>query len=605
MTDTGEDTRGGERIAKLLARAGVASRREIERMIAEGRIAKHGVAIDTPATVLRTLAGVTVDGQPVAAPEATRLFLFNKPTGLLVTEHDPMGRPTIYDKLPDDLPRVVPVGRLDINTEGLLLLTTDGEFKRELELPSTGVERNYRARAYGDITQAQLEDLSEGVEIEGVRYASIDANIERRTGANVWIEMTLTEGKNREVRNVLEYLGLQVSRLIRTRYGPFILGDMPPGAIGEVKQHDLVAFRKTLKGRGRNDAMELVSAEPGKVARGAPRDGFRAPPSTDRAAGTRTAPATDAAQARPGFRTAATTDRAARARRPEADRAERTRRDGDGAPWGERAGSRPARGQALARDGAAQPTGGRSGFRSATSERETRPARDGAAPSAGGRSGFRAGRGLRGDDDAGGTTGGRTGFRPATGRTNPTAGDRTSRPRRADGDRPERPVRDRGDGHPQRGAAAERPRTGLGAAGDRNARPRHADGDRPERPVRDRGEGRPQRGAVAERPRTGFGAGSAGDRSARPRRTTPSASRPDRAGADRGASSGGWTPDATPAATPVREDNRSGRRPAPARGGSFGGDRSGPRPTGGGRRPDGGRPPRPGGGRKPGPGGRR
>jgi len=237
----------GQRIAKLLARAGIASRREIERMIAEGRIAKDGVALDTPATILTSLHGITVDGKPVKAPAPARLFLYHKPSGLLTTERDPKGRPTIYDKLPGDLPRVMPVGRLDLNTEGLLLLTTDGEFKRQLELPSTGVTRSYRARAYGNVTQAQLEDLIDGIEIEGVRYGSIDANLERRTGANVWIELKLTEGKNREVRRVLEHLGLKVSRLIRTAYGPFALGDLPPGAVDEVRQHDIVAFRKTLR----------------------------------------------------------------------------------------------------------------------------------------------------------------------------------------------------------------------------------------------------------------------------------------------------------------------------------------------------------------------
>jgi len=242
--------RPGDRIAKLLARAGIASRREVERMIADGRIALDGVAVDTPATVLRSLHGVTVDGRPVAQPAPARLFLHHKPAGLLVTERDPAGRPTIYDRLPADLPRVVPVGRLDLATEGLLLLTTDGGLKRELELPATGVERAYRARAYGDVTQAQLEELIEGVEIDGIRYGPIDANLERRTGANVWIELILTEGKNREVRRVLEHLGLQVGRLIRTRYGPFILGDLPPGGVGEVRQADLVAFRRTLGGKG-------------------------------------------------------------------------------------------------------------------------------------------------------------------------------------------------------------------------------------------------------------------------------------------------------------------------------------------------------------------
>jgi 23S rRNA pseudouridine2605 synthase len=231
----------------LLARAGVASRREIERMIAEGRIALNGKALDTPATILTSLHGITVDGQPVREAEPTRLYRFNKPSGLLTTERDPKGRPTIYDRLPKTLPRVMPVGRLDLNTEGLLLLTTDGEFKRQLELPRTGVTRTYRARTYGQVSQAQLEDLIEGVEIDGVRYGSIDANLERRTGANVWVELKLAEGKNREVRRVLEHLGLQVSRLIRTAYGPFELGDLPAGAVDEVRRHDMVVFRNTLK----------------------------------------------------------------------------------------------------------------------------------------------------------------------------------------------------------------------------------------------------------------------------------------------------------------------------------------------------------------------
>ena len=237
-----------QRIAKLLARAGVASRREIERMIAEGRIALDGVAVETPATLLSSLHGVTVDGVAVAAPAPARLFLFHKPTGCLTTERDPQGRATIYDRLPAGLPRLMPIGRLDMTTEGLLLLTTDGEFKREMELPATGVPRTYRARAFGDISQAQLEDLFDGIEIEGVRYGRIEANLERRTGRNQWIEMTLTEGKNREVRRVLEHLGLKVSRLIRTAYGPFQLADMPVGHVEEVRQHDLIVFRKSLKG---------------------------------------------------------------------------------------------------------------------------------------------------------------------------------------------------------------------------------------------------------------------------------------------------------------------------------------------------------------------
>ncbi|HZF96546.1 MAG TPA: pseudouridine synthase [Allosphingosinicella sp.] len=237
-----------QRIAKLLARAGIASRREIERMIEDGRIAIAGKTVETPATILTTLQGVTVDGKPVAAAEPTRLFRFHKPAGFLTAERDPGGRPTIYDRLPKGLPRVMPVGRLDMNTEGLLLLTTDGGFKRQLELPATGVERTYRARTFGEITQETLETLIHGIEIEGIRYGPIDANLERRTGRNQWIEMKLREGKNREVRRVLEHLGLQVSRLIRTAYGPFYLGDLPVGAVDEVRQNELATFRKGMKG---------------------------------------------------------------------------------------------------------------------------------------------------------------------------------------------------------------------------------------------------------------------------------------------------------------------------------------------------------------------
>ena len=213
-------------------------------MIADGRIAIDGKPVEKPATLLASLHGVTVDGRPVQAPAPARLFRFHKPVGFLTTERDPAGRPTIYDRLPKDLPRLMPVGRLDLNTEGLLLLTTDGELKRQLELPSSSIERVYRARVFGEVSQDRLEALIEGVEIEGIRYGAIDANLERRTGRNAWVEMKLTEGKNREVRRVLEHLGLKVSRLIRIAYGPFILGDLPAGAVDEVRQHDLIQFRK-------------------------------------------------------------------------------------------------------------------------------------------------------------------------------------------------------------------------------------------------------------------------------------------------------------------------------------------------------------------------
>ncbi len=245
----------GDRIAKLLARAGVASRREVERMIADGRIAIDGKPVETPATFLTSLRGVSVDGKPVAKPEPTRLFAFHKPSGLITAERDPAGRATIYNALrnalPKDTPRLMPIGRLDLNTEGLLLLTNDGAFKREMELPASGVPRTYRARTFGDVTQEQLEGLIDGITIDGVHYGSIDANLERRTGKNQWIEVTITEGKNREVRKVLEHLGLKVSRLIRTAYGPFMLADLPRGRAAEIKKHDIGKFRSSLKRSGK------------------------------------------------------------------------------------------------------------------------------------------------------------------------------------------------------------------------------------------------------------------------------------------------------------------------------------------------------------------
>ncbi len=262
--------RTGERIAKLLARAGIASRREVERMIADGRVKLHGEVLTTPATVLPNLKGVTVDDKPVKAPEPPRLFVFHKPAGLITAERDPAGRPTIYTALRNALPtgtgRVMPVGRLDYNTEGLLLLTNDGELKRAMELPATGLPRTYRARTFGSITQAQLEELIEGITIDGIRYGRIDANMERSTGRNQWIEVTITEGKNREVRRVLEHLGLEVSRLIRTAYGPFELLDLPRGQAVELRQIEVERFIKGLRGM-KPVAARTADAGPAKPER--------------------------------------------------------------------------------------------------------------------------------------------------------------------------------------------------------------------------------------------------------------------------------------------------------------------------------------------------
>ena len=219
-------------------------------MIADGRVSIDGKVLTTPAVKLNNLNGVTVDGKAVAQAEAPRLFAFHKPSGLITAERDPKGRPTIYTALRNALPknagRVMPVGRLDFNTEGLLLLTNDGEMKRAMELPSSGIPRTYRARAFGDITQAQLDELIEGIEIDGIRYGRIEADLERGSGKNRWVQMTLTEGKNREVRLVLEHLGLQVNRLLRVDYGPFELGELARGQAVEIRQADVERFRKQL-----------------------------------------------------------------------------------------------------------------------------------------------------------------------------------------------------------------------------------------------------------------------------------------------------------------------------------------------------------------------
>lgn len=221
----------GDRIAKLMARAGAGSRREVERMIAEGRVALDGKILTSPALNLESLRGVTLDGQPIGEAEQTRLWRLHKPAGTLTTLHDPKGRQTVFDLFPASMPRVSTVGRLDYNTEGLLLLTNDGELKRALELPQNAVQRRYRVRVFGEVSQSDLEKLAEGITIEGVHYRSIEANLDRRSGRYSWLSMALTEGKNREVRKVLEHLGLQVTRLIRTGFGPFELEDLPVRAV--------------------------------------------------------------------------------------------------------------------------------------------------------------------------------------------------------------------------------------------------------------------------------------------------------------------------------------------------------------------------------------
>jgi 23S rRNA pseudouridine2605 synthase len=239
MNGQNEHPPAGERIAKVIARAGLASRREAEVWIAAGRVAVNGKLVASPALNVDARDRIEVDGQPLPMRERTRLFLYHKQRGLLTTHADPGGRPTIFSVLPKDLPRLISVGRLDLNTEGLLLLTNDGGLARALELPATGWLRRYRVRAHGSVAQAQLDALRRGITIDGVRYGEIEATVDRPQGSNVWLTFAIREGKNREVKNVLGHLGLAVNRLIRVSFGPFRLGDLPEGAIEEVKTRTL------------------------------------------------------------------------------------------------------------------------------------------------------------------------------------------------------------------------------------------------------------------------------------------------------------------------------------------------------------------------------
>lgn len=252
------DTPKGERIAKVIARAGRASRREAERLIEEGRVTVNGQTIDRAALNVTPQDKIAVDGTPLDAPEEARLWLYHKPTGLVTTTKDEQGRPTIYDNLPDDLPRVMSVGRLDLNSEGLLLLTNDGGVKRKLELPSTGWLRKYRVRVNGRPTDDMLAPLREGIEVDGQKFQPMQVSIDRQQGANAWLTVGLREGKNREVRRAMADIGLSVNRLIRVSYGPFQLGQMKPGEVQEVR-------RKILRDQlGLDPAKGTAPDKPGK-----------------------------------------------------------------------------------------------------------------------------------------------------------------------------------------------------------------------------------------------------------------------------------------------------------------------------------------------------
>lgn len=261
----------GERIAKVIARAGICSRREAERLIAEGRVAVDGQRLDGPAVNVTAAQRVTIDGEALPAPAPPRLWRYHKPKGLITSTRDPQGRPTVFASLPPELGRLLSVGRLDLNSEGLLLLTNDGALKRRLELPASGWIRRYRARVHGRVEPRKLAGLARGVRVDGVDYGPIRAELERQTASNAWLKLALTEGKNREVRKVLEHLGLAVNRLIRVAYGPFQLGRLPRGALDEVPAKVLAEQL----GLGGERKIGTAKAKPRPVKPGGKRPGKR------------------------------------------------------------------------------------------------------------------------------------------------------------------------------------------------------------------------------------------------------------------------------------------------------------------------------------------
>ena len=448
-----------ERIAKRLARAGVASRREVERLIGLGKIAVNGRVLDTPAVLVSAQDVVTLDGRPVERPEATRVWRFHKTVGLITAAKDPAGRPTVFDALPEGMPRVIKIGRLDINSEGLLLLTNDGELARALELPSTGWVRRYRARARGKVTQEKLDTLKTGITIDGVKYGPIEATLDKakeksadgKAPANLWISVALTEGKNREVRKVLEHLGVTVNRLIRLSYGPFQLGTLAEGEVAEVGPR---VIREQLSGMIHPESLPLgddVEALPATTKRkvSAMADPSKKPSKVR------------AHQAKQEALAAGYAESSER-RQQRREEGDRPRRD-----FKSRDGDRPRR-DFKPRDGEGGDRPRRS-FKPRDGEGGDRPKRD-----------FKP----RGEG---------SGDRPQ----------RSYRPRDGEGaDRPKRDFKPRGEGAGDRPKRAYKPRDGEG--GDRPKRdykPRtEGAGDRPKRDFKPRGPGGPRLG-----PRPGGG----------------------------------------------------------------------------------------------------
>lgn len=563
-----------ERIAKVMARAGVASRRDCEAMIAEGRVSVNGKVLEGPALDVGPDDVVLVDGELLPARERTRMWLYHKPRGLVTTNHDPEGRPTVFDALPEDLPRVLSIGRLDINTEGLLLLTNDGGLARMLELPETGWLRRYRVRAFGSVTQDKLDTLRDGVTIDGVHYGPVVARFERQQGSNTWLTVDLREGKNREVKTVLEHLGLDVNRLIRVSFGPFQLGDLPEGEVDELRSRVL-----------KDQLGEELMARAGVDFEAPRRDELPAapprPPSGDdrprrREAGDRDGkpererwqsdavrtPSLDDRSDKPWKRTVWRDEEA----QPQRERKAPPRRGAD--PRIERQ-AREATGEVVRRrDKAIEDPNGRRVLveRVSASAREERPAREGVNPK---RRPDRLPRSERGAAEG----------RPPRTQEHGSSSERPARrPRIAGGER------DRTQERPWQDAAPRGERPERASRGDRPG------GDRPERAPREGGERPPRR--FSERP----GEERGGDR------------RP-------GGRSFGDKPGGAGKSYAARSSERpAGRSSTGERSGgeSFagkpgGGKPFGGRPGGGGKPSGGGRPGggRPGGGKGPRPGGKR
>ena len=623
MSDDTAPLAAGDRLAKVIARAGLCSRRDAEFWIKEGRVTVNGRKVLTPAFNVTASDKVKVDGEPLAARQGTRVWLYHKPAGLVVTEKDPEGRPTIFEALEEtDLPRVVSIGRLDINTEGLLLLTNDGGLKRVLELPATGWLRRYRVRAYGSVTQAQLDGLKGGIEIDGIQYGPIDAQLERDQGSNVWLVLGLREGKNREVKNVLGALGLKVNRLIRVSFGPFQLGDLAEGAVEAVPARILRdQLGKRLAAEANTD-FDSDMPEVAQAKKRAANPGLRA-----------AAPGKPLPKASPRrfdekkfrFEDDETIAEAEKAR------AERPRIDRPGRGLAPKARlARPDRPERVRETRRVLFDDGTEGEIEVKPERRERPeARWDAEDS----SAKNFGRPRHHDEPIGRGPKKEFGDRPEGRGPRKSFGDRPEGargPKKAFGDRPprgdrpegargprkefgDRPARSFGD-RPPRG---DRPEGGRGPRKEFGDRPARSFGDRPERKFGDRPEGgrgprkefgdRPPLGdrpEGARGPRKEFGdrppRKEFGDRPARsfgdrpPRGDRPDGSKPYGKG---GGKPFGKGPGAGPGRGPGAGKSFGDRPGRPAGAGRPGGDRPGGRPSGG--RPSGGRPSgdRPGGSR--------